>query len=127
MKKTMYEKLLERVRAICLSLPEAVEVEAWGHPTFRAGKKMFAGFGAESTSGAGATLGLNVGFDRQEELLKDPRFCPTPYAAHRGWVSLNLGAETDWEEMKGLITEAYRQVALKRMLTELEAGLSGPA
>jgi hypothetical protein len=36
--------LIERVRALCLALPEAFEVEAWEHPTFRVGSgrgKMF--------------------------------------------------------------------------------------
>jgi predicted DNA-binding protein (MmcQ/YjbR family) len=108
---------LKKVRAICLSLPEAKEVEAWGHPTFRAGKKMFAGFGEGPD---GLTLGLNVGFDRQEELLKDGRFFPTPYASHRGWVSLNLTTDTNWDEVEQLLREAYRQVALKRMLQALD-------
>jgi hypothetical protein len=59
-----HEKALKQIRAICLALPEAKEVEAWGHPTFRAGKKMFAGFGVEKGKW---TLGLKVGFARQEE------------------------------------------------------------
>jgi hypothetical protein len=37
-----YGQALKRLRSICLTLPEAAEVEAWGHPTFRAGRKMFA-------------------------------------------------------------------------------------
>jgi predicted DNA-binding protein (MmcQ/YjbR family) len=110
---------LKAVRSICLSLPEACEVEAWGHPTFRAGKKMFAAFG--DVVPWGPTLGLKVGFDRQEELLKDARFFPTPYAAHQGWVSLRLDGKIDWDEVKGLLREAYCQVALKRMLRALDA------
>ena len=35
---------LSELRAVCLALPESAEVEAWGRPTFRAGKKMFAVF-----------------------------------------------------------------------------------
>jgi predicted DNA-binding protein (MmcQ/YjbR family) len=112
------EKILLRVRSICLALPEAVEVEAWGHPTFRAPKKMFAGFGESDTSAP--CLGMKVGFDRQEELLKDSRFFPTPYAAHQGWVSLKLDGKIVWNEVKELLTEAYKQVALKRMLKALE-------
>src|SRR4249919_3531931 len=33
---------LGRLRQICLSLPEAHEVEAWGEPTFRVRNKLFA-------------------------------------------------------------------------------------
>jgi predicted DNA-binding protein (MmcQ/YjbR family) len=101
-------------------MPEATEVEAWGHPTFRAGKKMFAAFGKGVEGKEGLSLGMKVGFDRQEELLKDPRFYPTPYAAHQGWLSLTIDGMTDWDEVKGLLVEAYRQVALKRMLKALD-------
>jgi predicted DNA-binding protein (MmcQ/YjbR family) len=112
-----YTKALKKIRSICLALPEAREVEAWGHPTFRAGKKMFAGFGEDDE---GLTIGLAMGFDRQDELLNDKRFFPTPYAARLGWVSVHIDRNTDWDELAGLIREAYRNVALKRMLKALE-------
>ena len=120
--KKLDEKLLKQVREICLALPETKEVEAWEHPTFRAGKKMFAVFG--EVVPWGATLGLKVGFDRQDELLKDKRFFPAPYAAHQGWVSLKLAGKIDWQEVTNLVLEAYRQVALKRMLKALATGLT---
>src|SRR5262249_4762024 len=117
MKSSMFDRALARVRAACLALPETREVEAWGHPTFRAGKKMFAGFGQDED---GLTIGLSVGFDRQDELLEDERFYPTPYAARLGWVSLRIDGTTDWDEVSGLVREAYRQVAIKRMLKALD-------
>jgi predicted DNA-binding protein (MmcQ/YjbR family) len=110
------DKLLMKLRGLCLAFPESKEVEAWGHPTFRAGKKMFAAYGDDAE---GPTLGIKVGFDRQDELLNDTRFFPTPYAARQGWVSLRLSSKTDWGEIAGLVREAYRQVALKRMLAAL--------
>lgn len=113
-----FEQTLSRVRELCLQLPETREVEAWGHPTFRAGKKMFAAFGQE---GADLTIGLKVGHERQAVLLRDRRFYPTPYAARQGWVSLYLDHKTDWKELGELIRDAYKQVALKRMLKALEA------
>ena len=119
MKAREYDRALKQVRSLCLALPEAHEVEAWGHPTFRAGKKMFAAFGEDDGT---LSLGLKVGFDRQEELLTDERFFPTPYAARQGWVSLHIDGDTDWDEVGGLVHEAYRQVALKRMLKALDAG-----
>src|SRR5579871_3184900 len=93
-----YEKALNAIRKLCLALPEAREIEAWGHPTFRAGKKMFAAFG--ELEGI-RSLGLNVGFDRQEQLLKDERFFPTPYAARLGWVSLRFDRKKmNWNEIR---------------------------
>jgi len=117
MNHAAHDKALMKIRSICLSLPESREVQAWGHPTFRAGKKMFAAFGDEYGQLA---LGLKVGFERQEELLGDSRFFPTPYAAHQGWVSLRVDNKTNWDEVKSLLCEAYRQVALKRMLEALD-------
>ena len=67
------------------------------------------------------TIGMKMSFERQDELLKDDRFYPTPYAARQGWVSLRLDGKIDWKELAGLIREAYRQVALKRMAKALDA------
>jgi predicted DNA-binding protein (MmcQ/YjbR family) len=120
MTQAQIDKLFNRIREICLALPEAKEVEAWGHATFRAPKKMFSACGAEKDGSA--TLGLKVGFDRQEDLLKDPRFFPTPYAARQGWISLRLKPKMDWAEVTAMVTEAYRQVALKRLLKLLDPG-----
>ena len=113
-----HDRAPQQVRSLGLALPETSEVEAWGHPTFRAGKKIFAGFGEHDGE---LSLALKVGFDRQEELLRDSRFFPTPYAARQGWVSLRIDRKTDWGEVRGLVREAYRQVALQRMLKGLDA------
>jgi predicted DNA-binding protein (MmcQ/YjbR family) len=118
MNKRKYEKALRKIRAICLVLPEGREVMAWGHPTFRAGKKLFAAFGEQDGR---MSLGMRVGYERQDELLKDPRFFPTPYAARLGWVSLHIDGKTDWDEVRRMLHEAYRQVALVRMLKALDS------
>lgn len=117
MTKKQVQKTLDRIRSLCLELPEAKEVEAWGHPTFRAPKKMFAAMGDDPHEGP--SLGMKMSFDRQEQLLKDKRFYPTPYAARLGWVSLRLTGKINWKEVKGLLREAYCQVALKRLVKAL--------
>src|SRR5213078_2352652 len=103
MKAGGYDQALQRVRSLCLALPESAEVEAWGHPTFRAGKKMFAACGEDDGK---LSLGLKMSFERQDELLRDGRFYPTPYAARQGWVSLHLDNKTDWDEIRRLVGEA---------------------
>ena len=40
------DPVVARVRAICVDYPEFAEVEAWGRPTFRAGKKLFVVMGS---------------------------------------------------------------------------------
>jgi predicted DNA-binding protein (MmcQ/YjbR family) len=111
-------RALKKLRAFCLALPEANEVETWGNPTFRAGKAAFA---VLDEYGGALCLAARVGLDRQEELLADPRYFETPYAARHGWVSLRLDAQTDWDEVKNLAVEGYRRAALKRMLKALDA------
>ena len=45
---------LARLRRVCLALPEAHEVEAWGEPTFRVRNKLFAMYAAPTNHhGAG--------------------------------------------------------------------------
>ncbi len=114
---TVRERALAKLRKQCLSLPEANEVVTWGHPTFRAGKKAFAVL--EDYEGT-PSLALRIGLDRQEQLLADRRFFETPYAARFGWVSLRLHSATDWDEVENLVEDAYRTVALQRMLKALD-------
>lgn len=100
---------LERIRGICLAMPETSETVSHGHPTFWAGRKTFAVFGLYSPS-----VAFKAGVDLHARLDGDPRFSPTPYMAHRGWLSLRLDEDTDWEETRRLLEHSYRQVATAR-------------
>jgi hypothetical protein len=44
---------LARLRKVCLALPEAHEVEAWGEPTFRVRNKLFAMYAAPNNHHGG--------------------------------------------------------------------------
>jgi predicted DNA-binding protein (MmcQ/YjbR family) len=110
---------LKELRAVCLALPEAVEVEAWGRPTFRAGKifAMFTGSHEDAYS---------VIFKPEPEddvaLRADERFYSPPYWGPSGWLALDLTkAAVDWDEVAELVEGSYRQIALKRMLKQLDA------
>ena len=114
------DPFLAELRAACLALPETAEVEAWGRPTFRAGKKIFAVFtGSEEDS-----FSVIVKPDPEERpaLVEDPRFSSPPYFGPSGWLALDLtAAPVDWTEVAELVEASYRQVALKRMLKALDA------
>ena len=112
---------VERLRAICLALPEATEKIAWGEPTFRVRDKLFAQLddhhhGAEHL---GVWLAASLGV--QEMLVfSDPvRYFVPPYVGKRGWIGVRLDKKVDWRALERLVEEAYRQVAPKR--------LTGPA
>jgi len=110
---------LADVRKVCLALPESVEVEAWGRPTFRAGKKIFAVF--EGNDEHPFAVIFKVESDERPALLQDPRMYVPPYWGPSGWLALDFTvAEVDWDELSELIDASYRQVALKRMLKALD-------
>ncbi|MCX7522459.1 MmcQ/YjbR family DNA-binding protein [Microbacterium sp. STN6] len=114
------DPLVARLRLLCLALPEATEVHAWGRPTFRAGsKKIFA------VAGAGLERPHAVIFKPDSEerraLIEDARFFSPPYFGPGGWLAIDVGARTDWVELRELLETSYRQVALKRQIALLDA------
>src|SRR5215207_4306241 len=63
---------LTELREVLLAFPEAVEVEAWGRPTFRAGKKIFGVFSGIEERPWG--LIFKPDDDEREALAADERF-----------------------------------------------------
>lgn len=113
------DPLLQRVREICLVLPEAAEVEAWGRPTFRAGKKMFIVYTGDDDHEHAVVFKPDP--DEYLALDQDDRFFSPPYFGPSGWLGLDLAATVpDWTEVAELAESSYRQVALKRMLAALD-------
>lgn len=109
--------LVERLRGLCLALPETSERSSWGHPNFRAGKKTFAAF--EVIRGR-PSIAFRLPAEEVEELVLRETFFETPYG--RGlWASLWADGTIDWKLVDRLLRRSYRVVALKRMLTALEA------
>jgi predicted DNA-binding protein (MmcQ/YjbR family) len=108
---------LARLRKICLSLPEAHEVEAWGEPTFRVRNKMFAMFAASGNHhGAGrAAVWCKAGPGNQDLLVKaDPeRFFVPPYVGPSGWVGVYLTGRVNWRELADLLGDAHQLTAPK--------------
>ena len=114
------DPFLADVRRVALALPETVEIEAWGRPTFRAGKKMFATFAHHDGHGFAVLFKPDPG--EKPALVQDPRFYSPPYLGPSGWLGLDLeAARVDWTEVAELLEASYRQVALKRMLAMLDA------
>jgi predicted DNA-binding protein (MmcQ/YjbR family) len=105
--------VLNRLRKICLRLPESREERQFGHPVWQAGKKTFA---LARHDGRRITLCFWVGVERQGLLTTDPRYQIPPYMGHNGWIALDVTADCDWEEVEALTLQSYRHFALKRML-----------
>ena len=113
---TSNEQTLKQLRSLCLSLPETSEKASWGHPNFRAGKKVFVAF--ERVKGR-ASMAFRLDPKEVDQLLVRKEFFVTPYG--RGlWVSLWADGRVDWRAVEQLVDRSYRTVALKRMLKALE-------
>ncbi len=114
------DPFLAELRDVCLAFPESCEVEAWGRPTFRAGKKIFAVFTGTEQRPYGVIFKPEA--DERPALLEDRRFYVPPYFGPGGWLALDFQARkhVDWTEVAELVDGSYRQVALKRMLKALE-------
>jgi predicted DNA-binding protein (MmcQ/YjbR family) len=115
----MTERPIERLRAICLALPEAVEKEAWGDPTFRVREKIFA---MEKRGDGRVSVWCKAPPGSQEVLVgaDSERFFVPPYVGHKGWVGMRLDCEPDWDEVALLVRRSYRLIAPKRLAAMIE-------
>ena len=114
---------LTRLRKLCLALPEAHEVEAWGEPTFRVRNKMFAMYASGSTHHGGGrhSAWCKSAHVNQELLIRSAPtrfFCP-PYVGPSGWVGVYLDDVCDWDELNDILREAYRLAAPKKLAVAL--------
>lgn len=117
------DPLLDRVRRLCAALPESVEKESWGRPTFRA-PKIYAVYGSGSAAGQEAhphAVIFKPDDDERPALLDDERFWAPPYYGPSGWLALDLDEGTDWDEVGELLASSYRQVAPRRLVSVLDA------
>jgi hypothetical protein len=115
---------LDRMRALCLALPEVTERLSHGAPTwFVRDKKTFVTY-VDDHHGDGRLAIWCAAAPGVQELLVDEepaRFFVPPYVGHRGWLGVRLDVEPDWAELAGIVEDAYRMVAPKRLVAELDA------
>lgn len=115
---------LPRLRAACLVLPEAHEVEAWGAPTFRVRNKLFAMYADPGTHHGGGrpAVWVKAAPGNQEIMVRaepDRYFVP-PYVGPSGWVGVWLDRRVRWKVVAELVQDSYRLVAPKRLVIALE-------
>jgi hypothetical protein len=112
---------LERLRAVCLAFPEAVESGGVGDPSFKVRDKIFA---MQHGMDGRPSLWVKAPDGVQEMLVQavPDRFFRPPYVGHHGWVGVRLDGDLDWEELADLVEESYRMTAPKRLSAQLESG-----
>jgi predicted DNA-binding protein (MmcQ/YjbR family) len=109
----------QRLRDICLALPEAAEKETWGDATWRVRDKIFA---MEKRGDGRSSVWCKAPEGGQAMLVEaDPdRFFVPPYVGSKGWVGMYLNKSPDWAEVTRLIKRSYRLIAPKRLASQLD-------
>ncbi len=117
----MPDDSFDRLRAICLALPEATEKQ-WGDAmaSFRVRDKVFAWYLENHHSDGRIALWCKAPPGAQPALVgsEPERFFVPPYVGHHGWVGvwLDVAAERiDWDEIGEIVAESYRMTAPKRL------------
>jgi predicted DNA-binding protein (MmcQ/YjbR family) len=115
------------MRKLCLALPDAREKVSHGEPTWFAGAgKVFAMFDTHHHGAAHVSVWLPAPLGAQEALIEsDPeRFFRPPYVGVNGWIGVVLDTKPDWGVVAGLVEQAYRLVAARRLVAKLGPGVS---
>src|SRR5688572_5307514 len=112
-------KILERVRALCLDLPEVTErlshgTQAW----FIRDKKSFCSFHYNHHRDGIVGIWCAAPPGAQESLIdaNPKRYYRPAYVGHRGWVGMRLEGKVDWDEVAGVLEDAYCAVAPAKLV-----------
>jgi hypothetical protein len=114
---------LERVRQLCLAMPEVSERLSHGSPAFFVrGRKTVAMF-VDDHHGDGIVGVWCPAFPgvQQELVDQEPdRFFRPPYVGPSGWLGVRLDRDVDWQEVAEILRDSYRKVAPKKLVAQLD-------
>jgi hypothetical protein len=114
----------ERVRAICMALPEVAEKLSHGSPAFFVRKQfvMLWPYGHHDHGFPHLWCAAPPGAQEQLVAAEPERFFRPPYVGGRGWLGVRLDGRVDWEDVQLLCEDAYRTVAPKKLATLVDEG-----
>jgi len=119
---------LERIRALCLALPETTERPSYGSPAFFVqGKRTFVMFLDDHHHDGRLAIWCTAPPGVQPILVgEEPhRLFVPPYVGGRGWLGVRLDIDVDWAEIGRTVTDAYRVVAPRRLTADLDGESAG--
>ncbi len=105
--------LFDRLRAICLALPDVTEVLAWAEPTWRVGGRIFAMGDTYHHGSAHLSVHLAAPAGAQAALIDTDRarFFRPPYTGSKGWLGVVLDTDPDWDMVASLVATAHEVIA----------------
>jgi hypothetical protein len=122
------EAPIERLRRICLALPEVTERLSHGEPTFFVrDRKTFVSLADHHHDDRLAFwCAAPHGFQRALVQAEPDRFFVPAYVGHRGWLGVYLDVPVDWDEIRTIVQGAYRAVAPRTLVARLDAAKPEP-
>lgn len=120
-----FDDLVARVRTIVCTFPEVTERTSHSAPSFFVrGKKTLANVWNDHHGDGETAIWTAAGPGVQAELveLEPDRFFVPPYVGHRGWIGVRLDVAVDWDEVASILADAYRLVAPKTLVRQLDEG-----
>jgi hypothetical protein len=118
------DQVLARVRKLCLALPETSERLSHGAPTFFVREKRAFLMVLTDHHGDRRFAIWCAAPDGMQKMLveADPeRFFVPPYVGHRGWLGLRLDRGIHWDELAGIVEDAYAEVAPAKLVEAVRA------
>jgi hypothetical protein len=104
---------------MCLSFPETSERASHGAPTFFVGKSRTFVMYLDDHHGDGRLAIWCAAPEGIQGMLVDAApehyFVP-PYVGHRGWLGVRLDRDVGWDEIAGVIEDAYLTRAPRKLL-----------
>lgn len=116
----MAKDITAAVREICLSFPEAEEIQSHGAPNFRVRDgRIFAIYAINHHGDGRVALWLSAPDGAQEMYVKEEpkHFFVPPYVGTRGWLGVRLDKGISWKRVAELVRESY-QIKAPRALSE---------
>ena len=116
------QAILDKLKRVTSRLPDVlVERDGFGHSVLKVGKRSFVIVG-EGEDGK-PSISIKTDPATQDLLVRQGVFERTPYIGQHGWVTARGRAtELPWGAIDGLVEDAWRAVAPKRLLARLEEG-----
>ena len=117
----MNEKHVERVRRICLALPETTEKISHGEPTWFVRKKVFAMFSNNHHNDGHISVVAPAPIGVQGALIEasPKKFYKPPYVGGRGWIGIELARVGD-KELTFHLREAWLLIAPPKLRAAIE-------
>lgn len=114
---------LPRLRALCTALPEVTEKVSHGEPTWFV-RRVFVSY-ADHHHDDRVAFWCAAPPGAQEALVgsRPDRFFRPPYVGGRGWLGVWLDGDPDWDEIAEVVTDAYREIAPRKLVALLDRTL----